>query len=94
MQDVEDFFFNYIVQLRYSQRTYTHFYEHKYANSTSMSRIYIIDKWKISEADDKWEYRIYRNSIGDREKKLGKILEKKILLLHSNEYIFLLNHII
>ena len=32
------------------------------------TRVYLIDKLKISEVgDDKWEYQIYRNSIGDRE---------------------------
>jgi hypothetical protein len=30
-------FFNYTVQLRHLQRTRTHFYEHTYANSTTMS---------------------------------------------------------
>ena len=30
-------------------------------------RVYLIDKLKISEVGDKREYRIYRNSIGDRE---------------------------
>ena len=30
-------------------------------------RVYLIDKLKISEVADKRKYRIYRNSIGDRE---------------------------
>jgi hypothetical protein len=30
-------------------------------------RVYLIDKLKISEVGDKREYRIYQNSIGDRE---------------------------
>ncbi|KAG2563445.1 hypothetical protein PVAP13_8KG382604 [Panicum virgatum] len=30
-------------------------------------RVYLIDKLKISEVGDKRKYRIYRNSIGDRE---------------------------
>jgi len=32
-----------------------------------LARVYLIDKLKISEVGDKREYRIYRNSIGDRE---------------------------
>jgi len=35
--------------------------------ATVLSRVYLIDKLKISEVGDKREYRIYRNSIGDRE---------------------------
>jgi hypothetical protein len=31
------------------------------------TRVYLIDKLKISEVGDKREYRIYRNSIGNRE---------------------------
>ena len=36
-------------------------------------RVYLIDKLKISEVGDKREYRIYRNSIGDRKKISNKI---------------------
>jgi hypothetical protein len=32
-----DFFLNYTVQLRYSQRMHTHLYKYTYANPTSMS---------------------------------------------------------
>ena len=39
----------------------------KEGNSASEIRVYLIDKLKISEVGDKREYRIYRNSIGDRE---------------------------
>ena len=52
------------------------------------TRVYLIDKLKISEIGDKREYRIYRNSIGDREIFSGQNLEKKLSFLCRNELRF------
>jgi len=55
------------VALRSPRRRRWHSGRTRFWEEVLTGRVYLIDKLKISEVSDKREYRIYRNSIGDRE---------------------------
>ena len=58
------------------------------ASAVVTGRVYLIDKLKISEVGGKREYRIYRNSIGDRKKIWTKFREKTLILCRNKHRFF------